>query len=209
MTDLRRVEKSGQVDEDFVDGLYLGDAIRFFLDAKRAGGRSERTTLEYRKKLDLFQRWAALRLESQDAVDAPVSWVGPDEVEAYVMHMRERGLSDTSIKNHLSVIRSFFDTLSRRLDLPDPTRRLDEVRFHQKAPKRSFLTRREADVLLGAMEKRASGSADGGVEHDEAAGIRAARRRQVMQSIAARDHAAFLGYDLRRTQDRGDHRPDS
>lgn len=157
MTDLRRVEKSGQVDEDFVDGLYLGDAIRFFLDAKRAGGRSERTTLEYRKKLDLFQRWAALRLESQDAVDAPVSWVGPDEVEAYVMHMRERGLSDTSIKNHLSVIRSFFDTLSRRLDLPDPTRRLDEVRFHQKAPKRSFLTRREADVLLGAMEKRASG----------------------------------------------------
>jgi hypothetical protein len=80
---LRGTEKSGQIDEDFVDGLYLGDAIRSFLDAKRAGGRSERTTSEYRKKLDLFQRWAASRLDSQDAVDAPVSWVGPDEVEAY------------------------------------------------------------------------------------------------------------------------------
>ena len=56
-----------------MDGLYLGDAIRFFLDAKRAGGRSERTVSEYRKKLDLFQRWAAKRLEGEGAVDAPVS----------------------------------------------------------------------------------------------------------------------------------------
>jgi site-specific recombinase XerD len=161
MADLRGAEKSGKIDEDFVDGLYLGDAIRFFLDAKRAGGRSERTISEYRKKLNLFQRWAAKRLEGERAVDAPVSWVGPDEMEGYVVHMRERGLSNSSIKKHLSVVRSFFDTLSRRLDLPDPTRRLDEVRFHQKVPKRTFLTRREADVLLGAMEKRASGQEPG------------------------------------------------
>lgn len=26
--------------EEFIDGLYLGDVIRFFLDAKRAGGCS-------------------------------------------------------------------------------------------------------------------------------------------------------------------------
>jgi site-specific recombinase XerD len=154
--DVRASGTLGRADDDLVDGLYVGDAIRFFLDAKRAGGRSERTISEYRKKLDLFQRWAAKRLEGEGAVDAPASWVGPDEVEGYVVHMRERGLSDSSIKNHLSVVRSFFDTLARRLDLPDPTRRLDEVRFHQKAPKRTFLTRREADVLLGAMEGRAS-----------------------------------------------------
>ena len=131
MADLSGAVK-GRYDEEFLDGLHLGDAIRFFLDAKRAGGRSERTLTEYRKKLDLFQRWAAARLEGEGAVDAPVPWVGPDEVEGYVVHMRGRGLSDTSIKNHLSVVRSFFDTLSKRLDLPDPTRRLDEVRFHQK-----------------------------------------------------------------------------
>ena len=99
-------------------------------------------------------------------------------MEAYVVHMRERGLSDSSIKNHLSVVRSFFDTLSRRLDLPDPTRRLDEVRFHQKAPKRAFLTRREADVLLGAMEKRASEGADDDAERGGAGDVRAARRRR-------------------------------
>jgi site-specific recombinase XerD len=108
--------------------LPRGRSPRFFLDTKRAGGRSERTISEYRKKLDLFQRWAATGLEGEGAVDAPVSWVGSDEVEGYVVHMRERGLSDSSIKNHLSVIRT------TRLDLPDPNRRLDEVRFHQKAP---------------------------------------------------------------------------
>jgi integrase/recombinase XerD len=190
MLDAQAAGKPGQPEEDFVAGLCLGDAIRFFLGAKRAGGRSERTVSEYRKKLDLFQRWAAKRLEGEDAVDAAVAWVGPDEVEGYVVHMRERGLSDTSIKNHLSVIRSFFDTLSRRLDLPDPTRRLDEVRFHQKAPKRTFLTRRETDVLLGRMEKRASEGAEDAVLH-EAEGARAARRREVGRAIAARDHAAF------------------
>lgn len=143
-------------DEDFVAGLCLGDAIRFFLDAKRAGGRSERTLSEYRKKLDLSQRWAAGRaVRENDAVDAPVAWVGPDEVEAYVVHLRERVLSDTSRNNHLSIIRSFFDTLNRRLDPTGPARKLDEVRFHQKASKRSFLTRRKADMLLEAMEKTA------------------------------------------------------
>ncbi len=56
MTDVRGAKKLGRMDEDFVDGLYVGDTIRFFLDAKWAGGRSERTIPEYRKKLDLFQR---------------------------------------------------------------------------------------------------------------------------------------------------------
>lgn len=177
--------------EELVEGLYLGDAIRFFLDAKRAGGRSERTLSEYRKKLDLFQRWAAGRLDGEGAVDAPVYWVGPEEVEAYVVHMRERGLSDSSIKNHLSVIRSFFDTLSRRLDSPDPTRRLDEVRFHQKVPKRNFLTRREADVLLGAMERVATGQPDADTESSATGDVRAVRRREVRRALAARDHAAF------------------
>lgn len=58
----RDLEKKIQADEDFVEGLYLGDAIRFFLEVKRAGGRSERTLSEYRNKLDLFQRWAAGRV---------------------------------------------------------------------------------------------------------------------------------------------------
>ena len=60
------------------EGLYLGDAIHFFLSAKRAGGRSERTIDDYRKKLELFQRWAAVRLGGEGAVDAPYMSIGAD-----------------------------------------------------------------------------------------------------------------------------------
>jgi hypothetical protein len=51
--------------------LFLGDAIHFFLSAKRAGGRSERTLEDYRKKLEPFQRWVASRYGGEDVVDAP------------------------------------------------------------------------------------------------------------------------------------------
>jgi integrase/recombinase XerD len=180
-------------EEGASDGLYIGDAIHFFLSTKRAGGRSERTVDEYRKKLDLFQRWAA-----KDDFDLPLADVGPNEIESYVIHLKERGLSDSSRKNHLAVIRSFFDTLARRLDLDDPTRRLDEVRFHKAAPKRSYLTRREADLLLAAIERAAAGGSapesaaeEEGAAHADGDSIKAARRRAVASALAARDHAAF------------------
>jgi hypothetical protein len=54
--------------------LYLGDAIHFFLSAKRAGGRSQRTIDDYRKKLELFQRWVASRYGNErgtEELDAP------------------------------------------------------------------------------------------------------------------------------------------
>jgi integrase/recombinase XerD len=171
--------------------LYLGDAIHFFLSAKRAGGRSQRTIDDYRKKLELFQRWVASRYGSEDceAVDAPYLYIGPDEVELYVVYLRdERAMADSSRKNHLAVLRSFFQTLSRRLELPDPTRTLDEVRFHSSAPKRSYLTKREAEILLSSMDKQAtdvSSTDEGGV------GIPKARRRVLAGALAARDHAAF------------------
>src|SRR5829696_675678 len=71
------------------DQLYLGDAIHFFLSAKRAGGRSERTIDDYRKKLALFQRWLARRIGGEDAVDARYIDIGADEVELYVDHLKE------------------------------------------------------------------------------------------------------------------------
>ena len=170
-------------------GLYLGDAIYFFLSAKRAGGRSEKTVDDYRKKLELFQRWLAVRVEGEGAVDAPYISVGADEVEAYVVHLRDgRGMADSSRKNHLAVLRSFFQTVSRRLELPDPTRSLDEVRFHQKAPKRTYLTKREAEVLLATIEKEATNATS---EAEDAASVREARLRAAKAALAARDHAAF------------------
>ncbi len=187
---------------DEVGELYLGYAIHFFLSAKRAGGRSERTIDEYRKKLDLFQRWMAARLGGDDGgengaadgtpVDAPYIDMGADDVEAYIIHLKERGLSDTSRKSHLAVLRSFFKTISKRTKLQDLIENLDEVRFHQRSPKRSYLTKREAEMLLSPIAKQATentSASDYSVE--EAGAPKAARKQAVARVLAARDHAAF------------------
>ncbi len=138
-------------------GLHLGDAIHFFLSAKRAGGRSERTLDDYRKKLELFQRWLAVRFGGETAVDAPYKDIVADESEAYVVYLRdERRMSDSSRKNHLAVLRSFFQTVAKRMKLADPTLDLDEVRFHSAAPKRIYLTKREAEILLSTIERQAT-----------------------------------------------------
>src|SRR5215216_1728152 len=164
------------------DELYLGDAIHFFLSAKRAGGHSLRTIDDYRKKLELFQRWVASRYggENSGEVDAPYLYIGADEVEAYVVHLRdERGMADSSRKNHLAVLRSFFQTLSRRLEVPDPTRTLDEVRFHSSAPKRSYLTKREAEILLSSMDRQATNESN----TDEGSfGVSEVRRRALVEA---------------------------
>src|SRR5215203_2496041 len=169
--------------------LYLGDAIHFFLSAKRAGGRSARTIDDYRKKLELFQRWLAGRLGGDDAVDVPYTDIGADEVEAYVVYLRDgRAMADSSRKNHLAVLRSFFQTVSRRMRLPDPLADLDEVRFHQRVPKRSYLTKREADILLSTIGRVVTN------ESNEGAGVSSVREEQhraLAGALAARDHAAF------------------
>src|SRR5215218_6297945 len=171
------------------EGLYLGDAIHFFLNAKRAGGRSARAIDDYRKKLELFQRWLATRVGGEDAVDAPYIDIVADAVEAYVVYLRdERAMADSSRKNHLAVLRSFFQTISRRLELPDPTRTLYEVRFHQGSPKRTYVTKREAEILLSSMDKQVTIASK---NEREASSARKAGRRTLAGVLAARDHGAF------------------
>jgi integrase/recombinase XerD len=200
-------ERTGRGVED--GELYLGDAIHFFLSAKRSAGRSDRTIDEYRKKLDLFQRWMAARLAGADntsyidtatgedpedalAVDAPYIDMGADDIEVYVVHLKERGLSDTSRKSHLAVLTSFFKTVSRRMKLPDPIEDLDEVRFHQKSPKRSYLTKREAEMLLSPIAIQATlDTSIVGDAAEENGNIKTQRRRATARALAARDHAAF------------------
>lgn len=148
--------EAGKVEGTPAEALYLGDAIDFFLNSKRSGGRSEKTVSDYRKKLALFQSWAAART-STDAedpeFDLPVSYIDADMLEQYVVYLKNgRNMADSSRKNYMAVLTSFFATVSKRLKVADPMQDLDEVRFHSPAPKRSFLSRREADMLLAAMD---------------------------------------------------------
>ena len=167
-------------------GIYLGDAIAFFLDAKRAGGRGEKTLDDYRKKLDLFQRWLAARAGPGE-VDVPYADADADAVEAYAVHLRDaRGLADSSRKSHLAVLKSFFETASRRLKLPNPMDDLDEVRFRQVAPKRLYLTKTEAGILFSAIDRAAEAAPEAIPD-----GRPPSRRALLAPVLAARDHAAF------------------
>jgi integrase/recombinase XerD len=85
-------------------------------------------------------------------------------------------------------LRSFFQTISRRLEVPDPTRTLDEVRFHSSAPKRSYLTKREAEILLSTIDRQVTTASK---DEREASSAREARRRTLAGVLAARDHGAF------------------
>ncbi len=78
--------------------------------------------------------------------------------------------------------------LSRRLEVPDPTRTLDGVRFHSSAPKRTYLTKREAEILLSSIDKQVINEASMGEENF---GVHEARRRALAGALAARHHAAF------------------
>src|SRR4028118_46236 len=188
----------GAVDrETGPDGLYLGDAIDFFLNAKRAGGRSERTIDDYRKKLELFQRWVAERYggeQGTEEVDAPYSFVGADEVEAYVVYLRDgRGMADSSRKNHLAVLKSFFETLRKRLKADNPFEDRDEVLLRQRAPKRPYLTKREAEMLLSPIIRQATeGTEPGNGSAASSADPRAARKLEVGRAPGARDPPALL-----------------
>jgi site-specific recombinase XerD len=148
---------------------------------------------DYRKKLELFQRWAAERLRSEDAVDAPYTGIGANEVEAYAVYLRDgRGMADSSRKNHLAVLKSFFETLRRRLKVQNPFEDLDEVRFRQRAPKRSYLTKREAETLLSPIARQATpGTSDPDGADAVAADPETAGKPAAASALAARDHAAF------------------
>jgi integrase len=69
-----------------------------------------------------------------------------------------------------------------------PTRTLDEVRFHSPVIKGSYLTKREADILLSPMDKQVTDASSVGEEN---LGVYEARRRVLAGALAARDHAVF------------------
>jgi hypothetical protein len=57
-----------------------------------------------RKKLGLFRRWVANRLGGADAVDAPYIDIGPNEVEAYVVHWNYPEEADSFLLRHRNLL---------------------------------------------------------------------------------------------------------
>jgi len=103
------------------------------------------------------------------------------EGRAYMVYLKNCGMAD-------SFLRSFFKSVSRRLKMLDPSLELDEARFHSPAPKRNFLTKREAELLLATVEEQVTKDTS---DLDEKDNVQWTRRAQKKRALAARDHAAF------------------
>ena len=74
------------------------------------------------------------------------------------------------------------------------------ARFHQKAPARQYLTKREAEILLSAIDKQVVSTTneeeeslpDRGAVREAVGEVAVETRRQILApTLAARDHAAF------------------
>jgi site-specific recombinase XerD len=194
----RRADSSGALGADSAGteegGPSLGEAIEFFLWSKGAGGRSQKTLADYRTKLEAFRRWVG-----GEEGDVPLFYVDADKLEAYMIHLKERGvpradggepnpLSDSSRKAHLAVLRSFFAHRAARFGGVNPAAALNDVRFRRRAPKRTHLTEREAGRLLAVAEREAKeAKADGAGARD----ARARRASEARRLRALRDHAAI------------------
>lgn len=88
-----------EADEEKSD---LKKRIAYYLGAKRIDGLSPRTLANYKYTLDMFS----------ERVNKSVSKITADDIRGYISYLSEaRGLRETSLQTHISVLRAFFSWL--------------------------------------------------------------------------------------------------
>ena len=88
-----------EADEERSD---LKKRISYYLGAKRIDGLSPRTLANYKYTLDMFS----------ERVNKSVSKITADDIRGYISYLSEaRGLRETSLQTHISVLRAFFSWL--------------------------------------------------------------------------------------------------
>ena len=88
-----------EADEEKSD---LKKRISYYLGAKRIDGLSPRTLANYKYTLDMFS----------ERVNKSVSKITADDIRGYISYLSEaRGLRETGLQTHISVLRAFFSWL--------------------------------------------------------------------------------------------------
>ena len=143
----------------------MSDEIRLPLDVEdfltwlaAERGRSSNTLVAYRRDLTSYWAWLVERGESLDDVTG-------SDLDAYVGHLRERGLAPSSVKRALVAVRSLHRFRSEEgLAESDPSASIETPRVPAGLPK--ALTESEIDGLLAQVigERVRQG---GGVSEDQ------------------------------------------
>ena len=114
----------------------LENSIKEFLDAKRADGLSEKSILNYKQILTLFQQWK----------DIPPSLVTTDDIRGWMSYLKEeRGMKKDSVQTYLNCLRSFFGWLySEEKIQSNPTTRIKSAHIDRKKSRKP-LTQEEVE----------------------------------------------------------------
>jgi integrase/recombinase XerD len=128
----------------------VSDEIRLPLDVEdfltwlaAERGRSSNTLVAYRRDLTSYWAWLVERGESLDDVTG-------SDLDAYVGHLRERGLAPSSVKRALVAVRSLHRFRSEEgLAESDPSASIETPRVPAGLPK--ALTESEIDGLLAQV----------------------------------------------------------
>ncbi len=126
--------------------------INEFLDALRHGkGYAQNTVEAYRNDLTQFMNFA-------HAQDAHINnWGSIDKalLLAYVIHLKDRGYTPSSVARKVAVLKSFFHFLTERCLIDsDPTSTMGSPRVEKRLPK--VLSSEEIALLLAAPAKHST-----------------------------------------------------
>jgi integrase/recombinase XerD len=111
----------------------MREQIRQFLDFLAVEqGYSENTIAAYRNDLSQFARFLA-------GMDLPItSWaeVGKDDIINYILHLKEREYTSSTVARKVAAIKSFFHSLlAEGIIEDDPTATLDSPKVKKRLPK--------------------------------------------------------------------------
>jgi integrase/recombinase XerD len=122
-----------------------------FLDAEK--GYADNTIAAYRNDLTQFLRY----LEEQNAGSGQLAWSGVDRnvIISYVLNLKEREYTSSTVARKVAAIKSFFHYLvAERIVRDDPTATLDSPKVKKRLPK--AISREDIERLMSAPAQGAS-----------------------------------------------------
>ena len=127
------------------------DTFLAYLQGERS--LSPNTVSAYRNDLQQFADYLRAEAERQGGADFALSTIDRDQITAYFLHLRDRGYSGASIARKTAALRSFFQWLRRRGEVPsDPTQGIGSPEVKKPLPR--TVQDDQVQALLAFLESR-------------------------------------------------------
>ena len=127
------------------------DIFLAYLQGERS--LSPNTISAYRNDLQQFAEYLRGEAERQGGTDFAISTIDRDQITAYFLHLRDRGYSGASIARKTAALRSFFQYLRRKGEVPsDPTQGIGSPEVKKPLPR--TVQEDQVNALMTFLESR-------------------------------------------------------